>query len=1176
MNAAILLIVASQEQGDRLLDTLTQLGYKSIDLVPTESEAIERLSKTAYAMAIIDLDSRNSEVAIQAGYSIGLKNNVPLIFLGNHPDSEISDHLIQIRPWAFLTKPLRDLDLRMAVENILYRHIEDKTKVEKQRQTLLNNLPGLAYQCLNDQHWTMLFLSQGCLELTGHEPSDIILNQTISYHDLIHPDDRAMVRQTVEDSHKDQFELTYRIRTKDGQVKWVLERGIKTNQSLKGAAIIEGVIVDIDEKMRAEMRLKLSLKELKILDSLNACANEGMPIHEIFSKTVAELDKNYGINTNLYYYEKERNRLVGQHTFMDSKTMKKFELFLGHEIPEIKIDLVEGSLHHSIVQGPAHFFTSDPSQILQLAKDFAAYSNYKELLPLVDDKISVKSVLGVKLKQEGSLYGLLSARSKKVMPEEEVKSIITISEGISNIIARRTLEKKLVHEESRYKTLWEMAPNGIVTIDAKGYVRSVNNSFLRITGFSEPEFLNKHIRDIPSIPESSLNEYLKLFTSLLTKGRSRPIEFRWVHKNGSLNWGEAYISLIKEGRKISGIQAVVSDITQRKNSLQMIKESEDLYRTVISKSPMPILLVKEGKITFTNPVLQKLMGVKKTGQLIGRSAMDIVASEYRPLVKNRLKDLAEGKSNKPAVFKMNRKDDLEVFVEFSSVPVIINGEQLAIVMGRDISQQRLMEEKLRESEKLLSSILQAAPIGIGLVKERVFYWINDAFVKMLGYNKKELIGQNSAMIYPSKEIWEEVGLVKYARLKKDKIAQVESRFRTKDGKEIDVLLSSVALNPKNNTESTIFTAIDITQNKASERILKENEERYRTLFENMAQGVYYQGSDGKFLDVNRAALRILGITKEQFLGKASPPSEWKFTNETLEEIHEDEFPAIISLRTGKKTEDVVIRFLNPKLNKHIWLLVNSQPQFRPGESNPYQVFVTLHDLTDIKNAEIELTKSYQEIKMLSRRTEEIREEERKQIARNLHDELGQILTAIKMDVSWIKNRIPEKEELLTPRAEATLEIIDQAIVGVQQISSHLRPPILDNLGLFEALKSLLTDFRKRTGIKTNIRLPDKETQFHPDFMISIYRIIQEALTNVIRHADASHVGLIIMEKNNTLEIQIKDNGLGISEEGIHSSDSLGLIGIKERILRWNGELEISGQAGEGTLLRIVLPIISTK
>lgn len=180
-------------------------------------------------------------------------SDTPFIYLGEESDSGIYHQIIKTRPWALITKPVRWADLQIAIENIIFRHpsddglteeynlqkvqLEKKSELERRWHTLLNNLPGLAYQCLDDEQWTMWFLSQGCRELTGYEPSEIVLNKKISFQELIHPDDRIVVRNTVVKSSHKQFELTYRIRTKKGQEKWVLERGIKTDLQILKSAI---------------------------------------------------------------------------------------------------------------------------------------------------------------------------------------------------------------------------------------------------------------------------------------------------------------------------------------------------------------------------------------------------------------------------------------------------------------------------------------------------------------------------------------------------------------------------------------------------------------------------------------------------------------------------------------------------------------------------------------------------------------------------------------------------------------------------------------------------------------------------------------------------------------------------------------------------------------------------
>jgi len=1044
MNSAILLLAFNQKSGKDLMQELYRLGFHPTNLVHAEKDALEALAHSSYALAIIDIDQGQSHAALQAGKAIAENYSIPIILIGDSPDARLQNKLSKIRPRAYYTRPLKSVDLKIAIENIVLSE-SDKSmtgrKMNRRWRNLLNNLPGMAYECLNDENWTMLFLSNACRELTGYDPSDMVMNKNISYQNLIHPEDRERVRRTIELSDLKRFELTYRIITKEGQEKWVLERGISTGQKHLGVDVLEGVIVDIDEKMKTEVQLKLSLKELKILNALNEDANEGIPMKRIFSRLVANLYEQYGVGTNLYFLDETKKMLVAQNNFIDSKILKSIEKHLDRKIPEITLKLVEGSWHKSLLDRQGYFYSTDQNEITQMAKDFSAHSNVSGIMGMVSDKINVKSVLGIQLKHKGESYGLMSHRSDQILHENVIQSIIAVANGISNIIARKLTEEKLLHEETRFRTLWEMAPNGIVTIDSRGYVTSVNKSFFKITGYSESEILNKHIGKLPTIPKQSVAEYLEIFSSLLVRKRTKPMEFQWKHKDGTLNWGEAHVSLIRKEGKVKGIQAMVSDITERKNNELKIIESESLNRTVISKSPMSIVVLKEGRISLANPEVMKLMGLKGSDSLEGSTAFDLIAPEYRSIAEERLKAINQGKSNKPIVFKLNRQDGKEVYLESISVPVSINGENAALIMGRDITEHLQAEQKLRENEQLLSAILQAAPLGIGLVKDRKFFWINDSFVRLTGYSRRTLIGQPTALLYASEAEFKRIGKLLSTLSDKKTFLSTESQIKCKSGVIIDILFQVVAIDPEDLSKGITFTVADITQKKLSEK---------------------------------------------------------------------------------------------------------------------------------------EIIKSYEEIKNLSRHTEEIREEERKQIARNLHDELGQILTAVKMDVSWIKNKLSKDEVHLISRTNDTLDIINQAIAGIQRITSELRPPILDNLGLFEALRSLASDFQQRTGIVAKLHLPENESQIGPDIKISLYRIIQEALTNVMRHSEASRVELTIGEKNDTLQIGIWDNGIGIQSEQIHSSDSLGLIGIKERIMRWNGDFGISGHTGEGTRLKIALPKMEIK
>lgn len=205
---------------------------------------------------------------------------------------------------------------------------------------------------------------------------------------------------------------------------------------------------------------------------------------------------------------------------------------------------------------------------------------------------------------------------------------------------------------------------------------------------------------------------------------------------------------------------------------------------------------------------------------------------------------------------------------------------------------------------------------------------------------------------------------------------------------------------------------------------------------------------------------------------------------------------------------------------------------------------------------------------LSRRLETIREAERKEIARNLHDDLGQILTAAKMEISLLEKKIISLDPDVKEKTKPIRELVDHSIDSVQRISSDLRPSILDDIGLIEALKWQLKQYRERTGLKLKIVLPDKNPDIPVEQSVSVFRIIQEALTNIARHSKATEAQLIIKLNIKEFSVLIKDNGVGISDEMIESSESLGLASMKERVFHWNGEMQISGIKDQGSNIQI--------
>jgi signal transduction histidine kinase len=227
-------------------------------------------------------------------------------------------------------------------------------------------------------------------------------------------------------------------------------------------------------------------------------------------------------------------------------------------------------------------------------------------------------------------------------------------------------------------------------------------------------------------------------------------------------------------------------------------------------------------------------------------------------------------------------------------------------------------------------------------------------------------------------------------------------------------------------------------------------------------------------------------------------------------------------------------------------------------------------------AETELKRSQELFRNLSTHLQEVREEERTRIARQIHDDLGQALTALKIDISWLNNKLPDGRDIIREKLASMVALIDGTVQTVRKVSEDLRPGILDDFGLPAAIEWQTEEFQKRTGIEC-------KSVFYPDELVlskeqstNLFRIVQESLTNVIRHAEATRVEVRINAKEGILILEIQDNGKGISEAATADSRSFGLIGVKERAYSLGGEVTITGVRNEGTCLTVKMPISERK
>jgi PAS domain S-box-containing protein len=344
--------------------------------------------------------------------------------------------------------------------------------------------------------------------------------------------------------------------------------------------------------------------------------------------------------------------------------------------------------------------------------------------------------------------------------------------------------------------------------------------------------------------------------------------------------------------------------------------------------------------------------------------------------------------------------------------------------------------------------------------------------------------------------------------------------------------------------------------------LKESEKRYQLLFENAPLGYQSLDEDGKIVEVNPVWLETMGYSLSEVTG------HWfgDFLTEKYREDFNSDFD-IFKFNgefTGHEYE------IKKKNGGIITILFNGKISFDKS-LNFLQAHCIMTDITKQKNMETALLKSREELRNLTVNMDAKMEDQSKRIAREIHDGLGQLLTAIKFDVSRLKKKTDERREGSKKLIEGIYNLVDSGVELVQKISKELRPGILDDLGLLSAIKWRMNDFRRKTGIKCKVILQPHDFDVDIDLSTAIYRITQEALTNIIRHAKASEVEIQLINKRDEIFFQIKDNGVGIPEEKVNNSMSFGLLGIRERAHLRKGILHITGKKNMGTSLSVTFP-----
>lgn len=639
-------------------------------------------------------------------------------------------------------------------------------------------------------------------------------------------------------------------------------------------------------------------------------------------------------------------------------------------------------------------------------------------------------------------------------------------------------------------------------------------------------------------------------------------EYRVLWPDGSVHWiaGVGEFEYGSDGRPVR-MRGVVREITAQVRAERALRESEQRLQLFIAHAPAALAMFDRA-LRYLAVSRRWLTDYGlHDADVIGRSHYDIF-----PEIPGRWKEVHRralaGEVVRADEDRFERADGSVQWLHWEVRPWHAADGAVGgiVIFTEDITQRKESEAALRESEARFRRLFEQANDGIFvLTADNCFLEANAASLAMVGYTRDELMRMNVADILVEHErprLATEPAIMMAGR---PHLAEWE--HRRKDGSTFVAEVSAQRL-----SDDTYLAILrDLTERKRAAAALAESERRLRSILDSVHAFVGLLTPDGILLEANRAPLDRAGLRREEVVGKPFVDTYWWAYSPA---IQEQLAQAIQRAGRGEVVRyDVPVRMLAGELITIDFGIV----PLRDAHGVITGLVPSAVDITDRVHAEKNLRGSSERLARLSRQLIAVQETERRNLARELHDEIGQVLSAVKMNLNSLKDQRSASQPL-----EDSLAIVNRAISQVRSLSLDLRPAMLDDLGLVPALRWYLDQQSQRGNFTVRLLAETPAPRPPSDVAIVCYRVVQEAITNIMRHANARHVEVELHERAASLEITVRDDGGGFdvaaARAKAQAGASLGLLGMEERVHLVGGAFAIASAPGRGTEIRFSFPL----
>jgi PAS domain S-box-containing protein len=732
--------------------------------------------------------------------------------------------------------------------------------------------------------------------------------------------------------------------------------------------------------------------------------------------------------------------------------------------------------------------------------------------------------------------------------------ITGFSEFIRDITERKRNEENMM----KYQSVVSSTTDGIALLDKEYRYIIINDAYMRFSGINREKFIGMTVANY--LGEDLFQRHIKPKLDSCLQGENVNYQ-EWFDYPvlGRRFVDVTYFPYRDAHNHIVGVVSNTRDITERKRIENELLESEEKYRHLFKNSEVgmfrtrldgsEIIEVNEKFLNILNYIRDDVLGKPTVNMWVNKHDYEKVARML--IVEGHVTDFECNLFNKQG----------EVRTCVTSLRLYQN---IGILEGsiRDITERKRAQEALKKSEVEFRTVWENSASGMRISDENgIVLRVNDSFCKMFEKTRKELEGKPLASIY-AKEEAEHVMLTHNERFRSRTIqTHFERNLKIWNGKNIWVQAANSFLDLKEENLLLLSVFTDITEHKKAEEELRESEERYKELFERESDAIMVFDSETKrFEDVNNAALQLYGYNREEILRLTAVDisAEPEETVAMMNKIIKNNVKSIKKIERYNKKKDGTV--FPVEISPGIFFIGGSR-----------KVFSVVRDISERKKYETELKRSRRQFRLLSHRHQQKLEEERKRISRQVHDGLGQDLTALKIDIAHLKEQLTDNKMQIKNKLTYMLKRINSMIQIVKQISTDLRPGILDQLGLAAAIEWYTEDFQNRAGVKCQVNIKPSEIVLKETVATELYRILQEVLTNTARHSQAKNVNINLSMDSKSLRFTIRDNGIGFNLNQLDYHRSLGLLGMQERASAIKAKLVISNKAGKGTIVKVTLP-----